>query len=395
MNSKSLLSRFLWYRNSWKCNNGGVVCQWTHDADAGQIVALHLGLFASDCIGPVSRHLFTSWTMGSPAPNDAPVEPIQGPPSSSSSPDTNVGPEFVAVILAATAGTRLFPLTSEGDDEHGGGGLSDDDDEFDALPQEPDSEEGGRDDGGTGDGNVGAKEAEAAAGTSSDDDDPTVPKHLLPVAGTSIVRRLLGSVASAGFSRCVVAVAASDNGLTAKSVLAEEAAASSGGGGSSSISRVGDHVLRLVIGGCSSSSSAGGGGKKGKGSTDGAVKTMEIYIVTLGASCGGSADAIRHLSGAGAVPASSHLVILPGDLVLAASLGDGSSLRLLADAHRRGQQSGCTRSERAGDASFAPPACTVLLSDVGDEDENGIPLKESAKVRSERGGMSLVFLFVR
>ena len=334
-------------------------------------------------------------TMGSPAPNDAPVEPIQAPPSLSSSPDTNVGPEFVAVILAATAGTRLFPLTSEGDDEHGGGGLSDDDDEFDALPQEPDSEEGGRDDGGTGDRNVGAKVAEAAAGTSSDDDDPTVPKHLLPVAGTSIVRRLLGSVASAGFSRCVVAVAASDNGLTAKSVLAEEAAASSGGGGSSSISRVGDHVLRLVIGGCSSSSSAGGGGKKGKGSTDGAVKTMEIYIVTLGASCGGSADAIRHLSGAGAVPASSHLVILPGDLVLAASLGDGSSLRLLADAHRRGQQSGCTRSERAGDASFAPPACTVLLSDVGDEDENGIPLKESAKVRSERGGMSLVFLFVR
>jgi len=334
---------------------------------------------------------------GSPAPNLASVEPIQAPPSSSSSPDTNVGPEFVAVILAATAGTRLFPLTSEGDDEHGGhgggGGLSDDDDEFDALPQEPDIEDGGRDNGGTGDGNVGAKEAEAAAGTSSDDDDPTVPKHLLPVAGTSIVRRLLGSVASAGFSRCVVAVAASDNGLTAKSILAEEAAASSGVGGSSSISRVGDHVLRLVIGGCSSSS-AGGGGKKGKGSTDGAVKTMEISIVSLGANCGGSADAIRHLSGAGAVPASSHLVILPGDLVLAASLGDGSSLRLLADAHRRGQQSVCTRSERAGDASFAPPACTVLLSDVGDEDENGIPLKESAKVRSERE-MSLVFRFVR
>mmetsp|Transcript_9241 Transcript_9241/g.26007 ORF Transcript_9241/g.26007 Transcript_9241/m.26007 type:complete len:665 (-) Transcript_9241:104-2098(-) len=277
----------------------------------------------------------------------------------------------------------------------GGGGMSDDDDdEFDALPQEPDSEDEGDDNGAGGD--VGTKEAGAAVGTSSGDD-PTVPKHLLPVAGTSIIRRLLGSVASAGFSRCVVAVAASDNGLTVKSILSEEAAAAaaatSSGGGGSSISRVSDRVLRLVIGG--SSSGAGGGGKKGKASAAGAGKTMEISIVTLGANSGGSADAIRHLSGAGAVPASSHLVVLPGDLVLAASLGDGSSLRVLADAHRRGQQapmrmmeqSGGKRSERAGDASsFAPPACTLLLSDVGDEDENGIPLKESAKAK--KGGLA-------
>ena len=317
--------------------------------------------------------------MGSAAPNDASAEPIQAdsaPMQSSTDASGGIGPEFVAVILAATAGTRLFPLTSEGDDEHGG---MSDDDEFDALPQEPDSEEEGE----NGGNDVEMKGGDdAAAGASrGDDGDPTVPKHLLPVAGWSILRRLLGSVASAGFSRCIVAVGASDNGLTAKSILSEEADATAAGsssvGGGSSIGRVSDHVLRLVVGG----SNASGGGKKSKASAASGGKSMDISIVALGANCGGSADAVRHLSSAGAVPTDSHLVVLPGDLVLASSLGDGSSLRLLADAHRRGQQ------EREGAAaSFAPPACTLLLSDVGDEDENGIPLKESAKVRKRAKG---------
>ena len=316
--------------------------------------------------------------MGSAAPNDASAEPIQAasvPLQSSTDASGGIGPEFVAVILAATAGTRLFPLTTEGDDDHGG--MSDDDDEFDALPQEPDSEEEGED--GGNDVEMKGGDDAAAGASQADDDDPTVPKHLLPVAGKTILSRLLGSVASAGFSRCIVAVGASDNGLTAKSILSEEAAAtaagSSSGAGGSSISRVSDHVLRMAVGG----SSASGGGKKNKASAASAGKSMDISIVTLGVNCGGSADAVRHLSSAGAVPANSHLVVLPGDLVLASSLGDGTSLRLLADAHRRGQQ------EREGaPASFAPPACTLLLSDVGDEDENGIPLKESAKVR-QRG----------
>lgn len=327
--------------------------------------------------------------MGSAAPNDASAEPIQAasvPLQSSTDAPGGIGPEFVAVIMAATAGTRLFPLTSEGDDEHGGMS-DDDDDDFDALPQEPDSEEEGED--GGNDVEMKGGDDAAASASRGDDDDPTVPKHLLPVAGTSILRHLLGSVASAGFSRCIVAVGASDNGLTAKSILSEEAAAtaagSSSGVGGSSISRVSDHVLRMAVGG----SSASGGGKKSKASATSAGKSMDISIVTLGVNCGGSADAVRHLSSAGAVPANSHLVVLPGDLVLASSLGDGSSLRLLADAHRRGQQ-----KREGASASFAPPACTLLLSDVGDEDENGIPLKESAKVRQRGRNETYIYTYI-
>ena len=227
--------------------------------------------------------------MGSAAPNDASAEPIQAasvPLQSSNDASGGIGPEFVAVILAATAGTRLFPLTSEGDDEHGG--MSDDDDEFDALPQEPDSEEEGED--GGNDVEMKGGDDAAAGASRGDDDDPTVPKHLLPVAGTSILRSLLGSVASAGFSRCIVAVGASDNGLNAKSILSEEAAAtaagSSSGVGGSSISRVSDHMLRMAVGG----GSASGGGKKSKASAGSAGKSMDISIVTLGVNCGGSAD---------------------------------------------------------------------------------------------------------
>jgi hypothetical protein len=343
---------------------------------------MYLGTSSSMHLPLLLQHV----TMVSAARNDASAEPAQAVPEQLS-PSTNAeggaGPEFVAVILAATAGTRLFPLTSEGDDEHehGGGGLGGDD-EFDALPQVSDGGEEGGDGGSDAEMQSGM---EAAVGASRrEDDDPTAPKHLLPVAGTSILRRLLGSVASAGFSRCVVAVAASDNELTVKSILSEEVslAGSSSAVGGSSMSRVSDHVLRLTVG----DTSASGGGKRSKASAAGASKSMDISIVTLDANCGGSADAIRHLSNSGAVPVNSHLVVIPGDLVLASSLGDGGSLRLLADAHRRGQQ-----FMEGAVASFAPPACTLLLSDVGDEDENGMPLKESAKVRDDRrGGVLLV-----
>lgn len=289
---------------------------------------------------------------------------VQPTGASGASSRSVLDPEFVAVILASTAGTRLFPLTSEGDDES--------DDEFDALPQEPDE---GEEEDGDGDANAavmaGSGDMTAQADSSNNDDDPTVPKHLLPVAGTSILRRLLGSVATAGFVKCVVAVSASDNGLTAKTLLSD----------GSGISRISDNLLRMEAGNAGSSSgssSSGGGAKRGKKSSDGSSNaSMEVSIISLDSNCGGSADAIRHLSTVGAIPSSSHLVVMPGDLVLGSSLGDGGTLRLLADAHRRGQEP----SEVSTTASvFSPPACTLLLSDVGDEDENGVPLKESAKV---------------
>jgi hypothetical protein len=59
-------------------------------------------------------------------------------------------------------------------------------------------------------------------------------------------------------------------------------------------------------------------------------------------------------------------VVLPGDLVVF----ETSVLAQLVDAHR---QSNLTSS--------VSTACTVLLADVGEQDEHGVPLKESSKVR--------------
>ena len=272
-------------------------------------------------------------------------------------------PEFIAVVLAATSGTRLFPLTSDGDDD-------DLDDEFGALTQMEDGKVGGED--GLGRGAVvdgSAKEGLIDLVEGSEAEMSVVPKHLLPIAGTTILRRLLDAISSAGLTRCVVAVSSTDGGTTATSLLSES--------GVSSITVTEGTMQRLRLDG-----SMAGIAKSSKGKKDahpGASRAMDITVASLGASCGGSADAIRHLSSMDLLPERSHVVVMPGDLVLGSAEGDGSVLRLLADAHRRGQAMPLEQQRRVP-SSRLPPAWTALLSDVGDEDENGVPLKESAKV---------------
>ena len=54
----------------------------------------------------------------------------------------------------------------------------------------------------------------------------------------------------------------------------------------------------------------------------------------------------------------------------------GDALGSLADVH--------WREYRTGIEKGMPLAMSMLLSDVGEEDENGVPVKESAKVRNTK-----------
>ena len=177
-------------------------------------------------------------------------------------------PEFLAVILAATTGARLFPMTSA-----------------------------------------------------------ETPKHLLPIAGVPALLRLLQSVAASGFSQCVVSLAHGDS--VTLDLLKRELG-----------EQVGTNVYRFQ-------------------------STLQVTICILSDDCAGSAEALRQMDDV--IPADSHVVVLPGDLVVF----ETSVLTGLVDAHRQSNLPPTTVST----------SCTILLANVGEQDEHGVPLKESAKVR--------------
>jgi translation initiation factor eIF-2B subunit gamma len=179
-------------------------------------------------------------------------------------------PEFVAVVLAASTGARLFPLTSR---EH--------------------------------------------------------PKHLLPVGGIPILARLLSVLHATGFTQLVICVT-SDDSTTAGMLR-------------------GVHGVEL------------------EGSAY--VFQSTLHVTCVSNDSAGSAEALKAIGDA--LPPTSHVMVLPGDLVVL----ETSSLVALVDAHRQGN----TFSE-------PPSACTMLLLDVGEQDEHGVPLKESAKAK--KGGLA-------
>ena len=109
-------------------------------------------------------------------------------------------------------------------------------------------------------------------------------------------------------------------------------------------------------------------------------QTITIMALSKDFECFGSIDAWKQIELAKIIPESSHVVILPGDLVLSSleeetktgTVGQSSSLFGLDSMFRR--PTSVTNSQQPA------PACTMVLVDVGEQDENGIPLKESAKV---------------
>ena len=311
----------------------------------------------------------------------------------------NIGCEFVAVILAATSGARLFPLTSISPGSN--------------YPTSPSSLSSSPAQGG----------GEATGSVSS----PTVPyKHLLPLGGVPILLRLIHSVYAAGFCECVLVLAAEDT-ATLPSLLAQDAHLQR-------VDPTGDHIINVVKEAASShpvylyhrspSLSPPQQQQRQSRRSRSSSSPLRITIVRLppddvAAAATSTADAAGPAeSVTGSVPAlrhvestflqhqphfrRSHVVVLPGDLCLLRSQNDSTSgsmhasdattadpLQRLVEAHRMGQQ----QEQREGQNSIlssystgASTACTMLLTNVLEVDEHGLPLKESAK--QKRGGLA-------
>ncbi len=245
----------------------------------------------------------------------------------------NAKPEFTAVILAATPGTRLDPLTISGKDEVGYG-FNVDEKEHPIPGSLQSSEE-----------NEPGKE------------DVYFPKHLLPLAGKPLIHHLVQKLIAACFEDVIIAIAAEDE-VTVPSLI------EMGARFQECQKEGGKPPLQRFV-----------------------IQGTKLQVVQLPAECGGSADALRTILSlneedvdkgiGGIVSADSHVMVMPGDLILYGDLcdEDGDVLGKLADVHRT--------NFRLGMVGQGPPlALTLLLTDVGETDKSGIPLKESAKVRS-------------
>jgi hypothetical protein len=113
---------------------------------------------------------------------------------------------------------------------------------------------------------------------------------------------------------------------------------------------------------------------------------MKVRVVRLPEDCHGSADALRFLSRdvdeetnkeqqQRIIPKSSHLIVLPSDLILEGNLLNKQEkkeqciLSTLIQQHRQWTDQS---------------AISMLFTDVGSEDKEGIPLKESSKAKLGR-----------
>lgn len=195
------------------------------------------------------------------------------------------------------------------------------------------------------------------------------PKHLLPVVGVPILHRLLRALQSTGFEECVVAIQA-DDVVTIPS-LQELIHASTAPQTTQNNKNTNNELLvvkdedllqehdrtTLKLGNCS------------------------ITVVRLNEDCSGSGEALRQIEtmqregSRPCVHPSSHVVLIPGDLIVL----DDQPLKSLIHEHRQGNSS-------ALENKCLWSACTVLLTDVAETDENGVPLKESAK--QKKGGLA-------
>lgn len=216
--------------------------------------------------------------------------------------------------------------------------------------------------------------------------------------------RLLDTVAAAGFESCVVVVAKDDIGTVPTLVNANggqyELQASNNitdnGSGSTEFESVGSFSHPMAF--LRKPSSGTSNNNNHKSSSSSSSSFFKVTVVPVSEDCAGSAEALKQLelldsSNASApsspssgklllLPSTSHVVVLPGDLVVL----DPKALIQLVDAHRQGNILPSSKQHRHS-------AVTMLLADVGEQDEHGIPLKESAKVRHTRH-YSSIFAFI-
>lgn len=310
-------------------------------------------------------------------------------PSSSSNTASARDPEFVAVILAGRFGSRLFPLTSDVDHHQ--------QQQTTATTSVEVQNESWEDRTGNG-----TKPSRPRAKL----------KHQLPLGGEPVLARLLHTIQCSGdINHVIVAVAQHDHiTLSALKEHYKSSAvvsttpiyhctqsffgkgSSSAADGATTTTPTENHLATLttvtVVSGPTLPTTTT---NKAASSTTLRQPPFTISLVHLKSShCVGSADAVRYLSSLMVksendlnhkkflLPLNSNILLMAADIVLE---GRGV-LGLLAEAHRRGQV--ICNSCNALATSFAISSITMLLSDVGDEDENGIPLKESAKVCHQR-----------
>jgi NDP-sugar pyrophosphorylase family protein len=193
------------------------------------------------------------------------------------------------------------------------------------------------------------------------------PKHLLPIVGVPLLHRLLRAIQSTGFTECVVAIS-SEDAVTIPSLQQlmgepKEETREYPMEDPDPLSSEQRNVPILFQ-----------------------LLNFQITVVRLHEPCAGSGDALRQIEATqlpqqrlgGSRPCvhpSSHMVLLPGDLVVL----DDQPLKTLIHQHRQGN-SGFFNNHHPR------AACTVLLTDVCEMDENGMPLKESAK--QKKGGLA-------
>ena len=230
--------------------------------------------------------------------------------------------EYTAVILAATPGDRLYPLTSSSntlDLDDSGNHV---DEPNGALPVKEAREEAMMLDGEKGSSNNSNVCASASR---------AIPKYLLPIGGDPILARLLRTLLLSGFEKCII--------LT-------------GDGMESGV----QNVVRAF---------------RNSSDKDTVLlsENMAVDVITLPESCSGSADALRCLYSKKSESELQNIIVMPGDLVV-----EGRGVfGWLVDAHRQSCGDGLNPYESS--------ACMLLLSDVGENDPDGVPLKESAKAK--------------
>jgi translation initiation factor eIF-2B subunit gamma len=259
----------------------------------------------------------------------------------------NKDPEFVALVLASTIGTRLFPMTSE-----------------------------------------------------------ESPKSMLPVAGIPLLFRLLKklqqdddddddggtptttqnirwSVMSSAINETCVVV--NDEAHLLK--IVQDATTLYGYATTTTTTTTSDESMMTLTTTTTATTTTTSSSKQTKNkiikegtavrlqSKMESKKKLTIVNIAGKEPCSGSVEAIRRVEQMNLIPSKSNIIVLPGDLVILEydpNRVDGALTNPLVQLAMKHQKGG------AGGGGTV--ACTVLLSDVGEVDEqSGLPLKESAK----------------
>jgi len=273
--------------------------------------------------------------------------------------------EFVGVVLASTIGARLFPLTST------------------SLTPSVDI----------------ATASALIDDTSNTAQDAFTPKHLLPLGGTPIITRLLTTLYEhVHFSTLVLVLTHDDRHVTLSHLertmelkLQERSETFTANPSSASPVDL-YHVTALH--------KEDGVGSSRKTTQRGTPKQLVVVHLSHD-DCTSPMQALRTVvttisqtntttttTNTNSTPPSpilhpqSHLCVLPGDLVIL----DPVSIIQVVETHRRAHHGIAGTSNKLDTNSTIPPACTLLLTDVGEVDDHGIPLKESAKAK--KGGLA-------